>query len=154
MIRELLAAKEACDDRIAELTTATANQAKELAATKAQLKTEREARAAALSVKAETENQLAALLKELESRKAALETTKQSAVDLTNQLKSVSTANDKGIAERASLRNALEAETKRLKELEEETRLAEEAAARVEAERLAAEEARRKAEAAQALLVG
>ena len=41
----------------------------------------------------------------------------------------------------------LEAETKRLKELEEETRLAEEAAARVEAERLAAEEALRKAEA-------
>jgi translation initiation factor IF-2 len=40
----------------------------------------------------------------------------------------------------------LEAETKRLKELEEETRLAEETAARVEAERLAAEEARRQAE--------
>jgi translation initiation factor IF-2 len=40
----------------------------------------------------------------------------------------------------------LEAETKRLKELEEETRLAEETAARIEAERLAAEEARRQAE--------
>jgi translation initiation factor IF-2 len=40
----------------------------------------------------------------------------------------------------------LEAETKRLKELEEKTRLAEETAARVEAERLAAEEARRQAE--------
>jgi outer membrane protein OmpA-like peptidoglycan-associated protein/DNA repair exonuclease SbcCD ATPase subunit len=118
VIRELLAAKEACDVRIADFTALSERQASELADTRKQLETEQEAKAAALSVKAETENQLAALAKELEARKAALESTKQSAIELTNQLNLVSSAKDSASAERTSLQEALAAETARTSTLQ------------------------------------
>ena len=117
VIRDLLAAKEACDARIAELTTAGEKQLAALTAVRAELKSETEARKVALSVKAETEQQLAGLTKELDTRKLALDAANQATQRLAAQLKALTGDRNTIAAERAALQQALSAEQARVRDL-------------------------------------
>lgn len=133
VIRDLLAAKEACDARIAELTATGEKQKEELASVRGELKTEKEARKAALTVKAETEKQLAALSSQLESRRQALDAANAATQQLSTQLKSLSGSREVLAGEKAALQEALAAEQGRVRELQGHlVRLREEVAAKAQ----------------------
>ena len=118
VIRDLLAAKDACDVRIADLTATGKQQESDLASVRAQLKAEQEARAAALAIKTETEQQLASLAQELDSRRSALDAANAATGQLSAQLKSLSGDRETLAGERASLQSALDAEQARVRELQ------------------------------------
>ncbi|MCB1100005.1 MAG: OmpA family protein [Verrucomicrobiae bacterium] len=118
VIRDLLAAKDACDARIADLTATGKQQESDLASVRAELASEKEARSAALVIKAETEKQLAGLTQELDSRRSALDAANAATAQLSAQLKSLTGDRDALSGERASLQSALAAEQTRVRDLE------------------------------------
>ncbi|MGK0185022.1 MAG: outer membrane protein OmpA-like peptidoglycan-associated protein [Verrucomicrobiales bacterium] len=133
VIRDLLAAKDACDLRIAELTASSDKQKSELASVRSEMKTEKDARKAALVVKAETEKQLATLTKELEARRQALDAANAATQQLSVQLKSLTGDRESLTGERETLQAALAAELKRVSELQGHlARLREEVAKRTD----------------------
>lgn len=118
VIRDLLAAKEACDARIAELSASAERQRGELDAAHAALAGERNAREVALKVKAETERRLAGVSRELDVRQQALEAAQLAASQFSSQLEALAGDRDAIAGERAALKEAFATEKGRVRELE------------------------------------
>ena len=119
VIRDLLSAKEACESQIADLQAENKANGQQIASLEKEIKTERDARTAAIAVKAETEKQLSALSSELESRKSALAAATEVAQQLRNQMTALTRDRNAVQSEKDGLAKALRVETNRVAQLNE-----------------------------------